>query len=34
MSLFNYNSSNIMEVLIWEIDKHGFVQVVLVKLEV
>jgi len=34
MSLFDYKTPNMLEVLFWGIDEHGFVQVVLVKLEV
>lgn len=34
MSSFKYSTTNIYEVLVWEIDEHGFVQVELVPLEV
>jgi hypothetical protein len=34
MSPFKYSTTNIYEVLVWEIDEHGFVQVELVPLEV
>jgi len=34
MSLFDYSTSNIMEVLLWEVDKHGFVQVEVIDLEI
>ena len=34
MSPFKYSTTNMYEVLVWEIDKHGFVQVELVPLEV
>ena len=33
MSPFNYTTSNMYEVLVWNIDEHGFVQVELVPLE-
>lgn len=33
MSLFDY-SNNIMEVLLWAVDEHGFVQVEVIDLEV
>jgi len=33
MSPFNYTTSNMLEVLVWNIDEHGFVQVELVPLE-
>jgi hypothetical protein len=33
MSLFDYKSPNMLEVLIWEIDAHGFVQVEKINLE-
>jgi hypothetical protein len=34
MSLFDYKTPNMMEVLIWSVDTHGFVQVDLVNLEI
>lgn len=34
MSLFDYSTPNKLEVLIWEVDEHGFVQVELVDMEV
>jgi len=33
MSLFDYSTPNMLKVLIWEIDKHGFVQAEIVDLE-
>jgi hypothetical protein len=33
MSLFDYSSPNMMVVLIWSIDKHGFVDVDKIDLE-
>ena len=33
MSLFDYSSSSMYEILIWAIDIHGFVQVEKVHLE-
>jgi hypothetical protein len=33
MSLFDYKTPNMLEVLIWAIDEHGFVQVEKIKLE-
>jgi hypothetical protein len=33
MSLFDYSSPNMLEVLIWAIDEHGFVQVEKITLE-
>ena len=34
MSLFNYSTPNMMEVLVWSIDEHGFVQVDTINLEI
>jgi len=34
MSPFNYTTANMLEVLVWNIDEHGFVQVDLVNLDV
>jgi hypothetical protein len=33
MSLFDYSTPNIYEVLSWAVDEHGFVQVELINLE-
>jgi hypothetical protein len=33
MSPFDYSTTNMMEVLVWEIDEHGFVQVEKINLE-
>ena len=33
MSLFDYKTPNMYQVLIWSVDKHGFVEVELVPLE-
>jgi len=32
--LFSYLNPNMLAVLVWEVDKHGFVQVELVPLEI
>ena len=34
MSLFDYKTPNMMEILVWVVDKHGFVQVELVNMEI
>jgi len=34
MSLFDYSTPNMLEVLIWAIDEHGFVQVEKINLEI
>ncbi len=34
MSLFDYSTPNMLEVLIWAVDEHGFVQVEKVNLEI
>ena len=34
MSLFNYKTPNMLEVLLWSVDQHGFVQVDKINLEV
>jgi len=34
MSPFNYTTDNMLEVLVWAIDEHGFVQVEKVNLDV
>ena len=34
MSLFDYSNPNKLEVLVWAIDEHGFVQVEKVNLEI
>jgi hypothetical protein len=34
MSLFDYSSPNMLEVLVWVVDEHGFVQVEKVNLEI
>jgi hypothetical protein len=34
MSLFDYKTPNMMEVLVWSVNEHGFVQVDLVNLEI
>ena len=34
MSLFNYKTSNMLEVLVWSFDEHGFVQVNKINLEI
>jgi hypothetical protein len=33
MSHFDYSGANIHELLVWEIDEHGFVQVEKINLE-
>ena len=33
MSLFDYSTPNKLEVLVWAIDEHGFVQVEKINLE-
>jgi hypothetical protein len=33
MSLFDYKTPNMFEVLVWSVDKHGFVDVEKVNLE-
>jgi hypothetical protein len=33
MSPFDYSTANMYEILVWEIDEHGFVQVELVPLQ-
>lgn len=33
MSLFDYSTPNVYEVLIWSLDEHGFVQLEVANLE-
>jgi hypothetical protein len=33
MSHFDYSTANMYEVLVWQVDEHGFVQVKLIPLE-
>jgi hypothetical protein len=33
MSLFDYKTPNMLQILIWSVDKHGFVEVDQVDLE-
>ena len=34
MSLFDYTTPNKMEILVWAVDEHGFVEVELVNMEI
>jgi hypothetical protein len=34
MSLFDYSTTNMHEILVWEIDEHGFVHVELIPLNI